>query len=126
MSQGRGRRGWPVLLKVVVAVSVHAAVGHQQLGSHRQTGHVTGKASIKVANGSWVSKMWHAPALLRTKAQDFGALGTFWALGPPVGAQLGFSVGLLLGRGLQGPHWAQTKGPAVVTGTDCEQTGASC
>lgn len=34
------------------------------------------------------------PAFLGTKAQDFGAFGTFWALGPPVGAQPQVSIGL--------------------------------
>lgn len=58
------------------------------------------------------------PAFLRTEAQDFGAFGTFGALGPPVGDQSLVSIGLFVRRGLEGPHRAQAERPAVVTGTN--------
>lgn len=60
------------------------------------------------------------PAFLGTKAQDFGAFGAFWALGPPVGAQPHVPIGLFNRQSLQGPGRTQTKSPTVVTGTDCK------
>lgn len=105
LSRRRGSGG-PVFLKIVVGLSVLAAVRLQELGPHRQTESSKTNPTVKWKDLKPASATVHVstsadlPTFLGTEAQHFRAFGTFGALGSPMGAQSQVSISLFVRRRL--------------------------